>query len=354
MVKHDKLTETQVTSGAALLDSVTFEILKYVVLPIHEVRAAALWVVHTHAFDLFSISPRLKVQSPEPGCGKTTLLDVLFHFVRSPMLTAHATAASVFREIAANRPTLLIDEADTSLDSRDLVTILNAGHRRNSASVLRANARYSVWAPVAFATIEGVPNQLGTRSIPINLRRKRPEETVKPFQFHRPKRLRKLQREIAGWVIANRTLLKQAKPELPQTLQNRSADNWAPLFAIADVAGGQWPGWARRAAEALSVSAISVQSDGVMLLSDVRDILAAQNIDRVFSNDLATALAAVEGRQWHNYNGHGAITANAVAILLGPYSIKPRDLRVGSTVRKGYLAKQFEDAFARYLPKQAA
>ena len=93
---------------------------------------------------------------------------------------------------------------------------------------------------------------------------------------------------------------------------------------------------------------------GVLLLSDIREILRAQNADRVFSNDLATALAAMEGRQWYNFEGRGPITANAAAILLAPYGIKPRDLRVGSTVRKGYRAKQFEDAFARYLPKQAA
>ena len=116
MLTATKLTESEVTGGAVLLDRVTSEIMKYVMLPKHEARAIALWVGHTHAFDLFSISPRLKVQSPEPGCGKTTLLDVLFHLCRAPMLTAHATAASVFREIAANRPTLLIDEGDTSLE----------------------------------------------------------------------------------------------------------------------------------------------------------------------------------------------------------------------------------------------
>ena len=105
-------------------------------------------------------------------------LDVLFYLVRAPMLTAHATPASVFRQISANQPTLLVDEGDTSLSSRELVTILNAGHRQNGASVMRADGRYSVWAPVAFATIDGVPNQLDMRSIPIVLRRKRPKRRL--------------------------------------------------------------------------------------------------------------------------------------------------------------------------------
>jgi hypothetical protein len=67
MLSPTKLTESEVTGAAELLDSVTSEILKYVVLPKHEARAIALWVVHTHAFDLFSISPRLKVQYDIPS-----------------------------------------------------------------------------------------------------------------------------------------------------------------------------------------------------------------------------------------------------------------------------------------------
>jgi putative DNA primase/helicase len=212
--------------GCQHLDDLVTQILRYVVLKKHEARAIALWIVHTHAYDLFPMSPRLKIQSPEPGCGKTTLLDILYYTVRNPLLTAHATAAAVFRQIAANRPTLLVDEADTTLTSRDLVTILNAGHRRNDAFVARADARYSVWAPAAFATIEGVPNQLDMRSIPINLRRRRPEEIVKPFKHNRTKRLRRLRRRTDRWVAANAKRLRKVRPALPNTLHNRAADNW--------------------------------------------------------------------------------------------------------------------------------
>jgi hypothetical protein len=322
------------------------------VLKKHEARAIALWIVHTHAFDLFPISPRLKIQSPEPGCGKTTLLDVLYYTVRNPMLTAHATPAAVFRQIAANRPTLLVDEADTTLTSRDLVTILNAGHRHNDAFVARADGRYSVWAPAAFATIEGVPNQLDMRSMTISLRRRRPEETVTPFDHNRTKRLRRLRRRAKRWVAANVGRLRAARPELPNGLYNRSADNWRPLLTIAEVAGGEWREQARRAAETLSVFAEPPQSKGVMLLSDIRDIFAARGADRIFSNDLATALVAFEGRPWGERNGQGAISANAIAVMLAPYGIKPHDIRKQSVVRKGYRAEQFKDAFARYLPKQ--
>jgi putative DNA primase/helicase len=340
------------SSGSQLLDELTKQVLRYVVMKKHEARTIALWIVHAFAFELFSISPRLKIQSPEPGCGKTTLLDVLYYTVRDPMLTAHVTPAAAFRQIAANKPTLLVDEADTSLTSRDLVTILNAGHRRNDALVVRADGQFSVYAPAALATIEGVSNQLDTRSITIGLRRRRPDETVKRFDHNRAGPLRRLRRQTQRWVSANADKLRAAKPELPDALQNRSADNWHPLLAIAIVAGGEWPKWARRAAEALSVSMEPSQSEGVMLLSDIRDILTAESTKRIFSSDLAATLVALEGRPWCERNGRGPLTANAVAITLAPYGIKPADIRKKSVVRKGYRVEQFADAFARYLPNQ--
>jgi putative DNA primase/helicase len=347
-LKNDEL------SGAELLDDLTALIMRYVVLKKNEARAIALWIVHTHAFDLFAISPRLKIQSPEPGCGKTTLLDVLRYLVRNPLLTAHVSAAAVFHAIADDAPTMLIDEADSSLTTAEMLAILNAGHRRNDAEVVRADGRYSVWAPAAFATINGVPNQLDDRSISINLRRRRPDEDVDRFLHDHTKSFRRLQRRTEKWVEENSDALKGAKPDLPDALHNRAADNWRPLLAIADVAGGEWPKLARQAAEALSASEAPPQSEGVMLLADVRDILVGQGTDRIWSSDLATALAALEGRPWYDRKGHGPITANALAVLLAPYGIRPADIRKQEVVRKGYRKKQFNDAFARYLLQQNA
>jgi hypothetical protein len=353
MTQYETSEHSDDLMGVDLLNEVMEQISRYVVLKKNEARAIALWIVHTHAFDLFPISPRLKIQSPEPGCGKTTLLDVLRYTARNPMLTAHASAAAIFRAIAHDTPTLLIDEADNSLTAAELVAVLNAGHRRNDAVVVRADGRYSVWAPAAFATINGVPNQLDDRSIPINLRRRRPDETVNQFRHDRTKSLRRLRRRAKEWVDENRDALKGANPEVPDTLYNRRADNWHPLLAIADVAGGEWPTLARRAAEALA-SEPPPESEGVMLLSDLRDIFAKQDADRVWSSDLAKALAELEGRPWCEHRGHGPITANAIALLLAPYGIRPLDIRKRDTVRKGYRAKQFKDAFARYLAEQKA
>ena len=48
--------------------------------------AVALWILHTHIYNRFTVSPRLVLTSPVRGCGKTTLLVLLEH--------AHGPAAS--------------------------------------------------------------------------------------------------------------------------------------------------------------------------------------------------------------------------------------------------------------------
>jgi putative DNA primase/helicase len=118
-------------NGAALLSDIVQEIERYMVMETGAAETVALWVIHTYALDAFGISPRLAITSPRPGCGKTTLLDLLHHLVLKPLLAANVTPAAVFRSVEVARPTLLIDEADTFLkDNQELRGVLDSGHRR--------------------------------------------------------------------------------------------------------------------------------------------------------------------------------------------------------------------------------
>ena len=53
---------------------------------------------------------------------------------------------------------------------------------------------------------------------------------------------------------------------------NRLADNWRPLFALAEAAGGDWPKRARRAFDLLGKPGDEVVSRSVLLLGDFRDL----------------------------------------------------------------------------------
>jgi hypothetical protein len=75
---------SQPVNGSELLDQIVACLREYLVLPSGSAEIIALWVLHTHVFDCFAITPRLAITSPEKGCGKTTLLDVINELVARP------------------------------------------------------------------------------------------------------------------------------------------------------------------------------------------------------------------------------------------------------------------------------
>ena len=314
--------------------------------------------MHTHCFNCFGHSPRAAITSPEKGCGKTTLLDVLECLVARPLSTANATVAAIFRIVEQATPTLLIDEADTFLKENDeLRGILNTGHRRGG-QVLRTVGedheprQFATCAPAAIAMIGRLPDTLNDRSVSIALRRRRPTEKVQLFRSDRVQHLRQLSRKIARWCADNRRSLAASDPKTG-ALANRAADNWRPLLSIADLAGGPWPEHARAVAEAAETTKQD-QSKRTMVLSDIRDIFAARpGIERLRSAEMAEVLGAMENRPWPEWRNGKPMTPAALARLLAPFGITPGTKRDGEATFKGYLLSDFREAFATYLPDQS-
>jgi putative DNA primase/helicase len=339
--------------GQKLLNEIATTASRYLVLPAGAASAIALWIMHAHAHDCAGISPILGITSPSPECGKTTLLSVLGALVPRPLLASNITAAALFRAVEKWRPTLLIDEADTYLrDSDDLRGVLNSGHQRASAWVIRTVGddhdprRFRTWAPKAVALIGKLPATLDSRAIHIELRRMAPGEDVEQL---RPDRidLEPLRRRAWRWAADHAGALRDADPDIG-TLRGRTADNWRPLYGIADLCGGEWPARARRAAEALSAGR-SEQTAGIILLADICRIMAGR--DRIPSADLAAALSEMEDRPWPEWGRSGRpITARQIARLLEPFKVRPRTVNFGAKSAKGYLREWLVDAFARYLP----
>jgi hypothetical protein len=119
--------------------------------------------------------------------------------------------------------------------------------------------------------------------------------------------LKILARETARWAADSREALSAADPDTG-TLVNRVADNWRPLLAIADLAGDEWPGFARTIAETAETGKQD-QSKRSMVLRDIRDYFAAHPaIDRVRSMDLAYALGKLESRPWSEWRNGKPMT----------------------------------------------
>ena len=156
------------------------------------------------------------------------------------------------------------------------------------------------------------------------------------------------------WAADNAERIRAADPDMPDGIFNRTADNWSPLLAIADAAGGEWPARARRAAQRAGTAPGDEHSVNVQLLADIRAIFSERGVDRLPSAKLVEHLAAIEGRPWAEWKAGRSITANGLARLLGPFGIAPDTIRIGDRTMKGYLLARFEDdAFKRYLPPTA-
>jgi putative DNA primase/helicase len=309
------------------------------------------------------VAPILAVTSPEKRCGKSTLLGWLYRLVDKPLLAANITAAAIFRTVDAYHPTLLIDEADSFLNETgdELRGILNSGHTRDTAFVIRVSGeeleprRFSTWGTKAVALIgklEGRYTTLADRSIEIQLRRKLPTEKLVKLRHADENHFEELARRCARFAADNGAALGKARPEIPDVLNDRAQDNWEPLLAIADKAGGNWPRLARTVALAMSGGAESSGGEGigVQLLADLRRYFDSGNATSYPTTTLLQHLTEIDEAPWATYAKGKAMTARHLARILHPYGILPQNIRVGNTVPKGYNVSDFADAFARYLP----
>jgi putative DNA primase/helicase len=338
-----------------LLDRLTEVARMYLVLPKGAAEAIALWVLHSYAHDCFEISPILGITSPSPECGKSTCLTLLGALVPRPCPASNITMAALFRTVEKWQPTLLIDEADTFLkDSDELRGVLNSGHQRANAFVVRTVGddhepkHFRTWAPKAVALIGKLPSTLASRAIHIELRRKTAAESVERLRPDRLDHLQPLRRQAVRWAADNHLRLLPADPEMPSELSGRAADNWRPLIAIADLAGGDWPAHARRISIELG-SSRSEQTAGITLLGDIQRIFADRQTDRVSSAELAETLSKMEDRPWPEWHHGKPITPRQIAKLLEPFGVSPGTIRTTAGTAKGYKLDDFNDAFVRYV-----
>jgi putative DNA primase/helicase len=346
--------------GPKFLGELAVILARHVVLPPGAATVIPLWIAHTYTLNAATTSPILALTSPVKRCGKTSLLAVLQSLVLKPLASSNVTAAALFRSAEKWTPTLLIDEADSFLrSSDDLRGICNSGHTKTSAFVLRTVGddheprRFKTWCPKAIALIGQLPDTLTDRSIEIPMRRKTTGERVERLNPNSLCDLGDIRKKIARWAQDTAPLLETADPEIPEGLHDREADNYRPLLAIADTAGGVWPERARRAALVLSgVRSDDGESARTLLLQDIHAILESRDGSRIASTNLVDGLVKIEERPWPEWGRQKKpLSPRALATLLSPFGIRPKQIRLGDRVVRGYERSDFDDAWSRYCPQ---
>jgi hypothetical protein len=211
-----------------------------------------------------------------------------------------------------------------------------------------------------YAAIKKLAATLTDRSITVPMRRKLKTEKRPRYRDRDLDEFQIIRSQALRWANDNQKRLATADPPVPNTLDDRAADNWRPLLAIADLAGGGWPEVARQAACALSGA--TDDTLGIRLLRDVQWIFDGKPkthdgktvreydpIEQIPSKELVEHLVAIEDSPWADWESKKGFTQNTLARQLEPYRIGTDNVRIGPKVLKGYKLAHFSDVFEAYL-----
>lgn len=350
------------TDGDGLLSEVHDFLGRFVAYPSPDCQIAhTLWIAHAHLMERWDSTPRIAFLSAEPGSGKSRALEVTALLVPRPVEAINATPSYLFRKVSDpnGQPTILFDEIDTifgpkAKDNEEIRGVLNAGHRRGAMAgrcVMRGKAiefeELPAYCAVALAGIGFLPDTILTRSVVVRMRRRAPTEKVEPFRRRLEEAAgHELRDRLAAW--ADLVRAKVEFQDMPAGIEDRSADVWEALLAVADVAGGIWPETARVAAVKLvTQSKESSPSIGIRLLTDLRNVFGDR--DRLPTEEVLAALIQIEEAPWGDWKGK-AINARQLANFLRPYGVGSKILRQGSSVFRGYDRQDLFDPWTRYLP----
>ena len=341
---------------------------QYVVLKPHEYDAVTLWILHTHVYDQFMHTPRLALRSPTPGCGKTTLIDVLSRLVARPKKSDNITTAALTRLIDERHPTLLLDEAGNLglllQPNGKLRSILHSGHRKGSTTDQVDDGKwreFSTFSPLALALPDmmgGLPRELNSRSIMIGMERYTGQRELLRFDVNHPDRsLDIAYGQIRLWCDDLKQQPLDHDPKMPARMRN--ADNWRPLIAIADSLG-----WGDRAREAMVTFSHEYQDADVkiLLLTDIRKVFDTCGLDRLPSKTMLAALHEMDESDWREFRGVRGdqqphkLKDSELASMLRDFRIRSRSIwppnRTAETKSaKGYRRSQFEPVWAAYCPE---
>lgn len=331
-----------------------------------DLEILALWVAHTWICEDTYTTPRLLIDSSVPGSGKTPLLEHRGRLCRNPVQIASISSEALLARLTANGiTTLLIDEADRSLDPKrpltlELIPLLNSGYKKGAARpvLVGAKTNYEIvnmptFTPVAIAgNSPHLPDDTRSRCIVIRLLPDIDgitEESDWEYLEHEAEELAKRLEAISE---AHREQIRLARPELPKGCRNRLKERWNPLKRVGYVAGGHWSSALDRfiLVDIESVKQQAEHSDS----RESRPTQIAKDLFAIYEQEpgfiattgLVRRLIANNPESWSNSSYYGKeLTPQRLGRILNS-SFGVNSQRVGDSSR-GYHSQQFQTIWER-------
>jgi len=197
------------------------------------------------------------------------------------------------------------------------------------------------------AAIGRLPETLADRCIMITMQRKSGTERCERL---RNLNVEDLRRRCARFVQDNREKIESYQPQIPAMLNDRAADIWEPLLVLAELAGGEWPARARKAAEKLNARDEENSYIGLLLVY-IQALFRDTKAERAFSRTVVATVNMFPHSPWVEERKGKPIDELWLSRQLKPYGIHPRTVWIDGETAKGYHREDFEDVFGRYAPQ---
>lgn len=340
----------------------------------HCVTAQVLWAAHALLMEHWDISPRLGFFSALPGSGKTNALMLTSYLCapdgRAGDISVSISPAAFVRkaeQISGRGPDLrpqFMDEVDNLYNaaSKDRATdqttaILNGGYKRRAKYERMVGPNhdkskaFGTYGAVAMAGLgrARLPDALTDRLIKVPMEPLKPGEDVERFRQRILESEHKTYRDaLVEFCCRADGLIDLDAVTIPEALSGRDIDNWEPLLAVAEVAGGDWP--QRGMACAVWFCAEKAMTK--------RDSLALRLLKEVIEY-LRKETKAETSQIWqHLYNKSGApwrdlkfFTESWIRETLYQFPGAPRqdNVRIGQTRVQGFHIDWFASLIDRYL-----
>jgi len=309
------------------------------ILTVHDadLDLLTLWAAHTHLCNETYTSPRLIVDSPIHGSGKTTVLEHLQRLCLRPIQAASLSSpAMLARLLDIELRTILIDEVDRNLNPKregveDLIAVLNSGYKRGGMRPVLVpvkdgwNVReMPTFSPVAMAgNAPHLPEDTRSRTIRVLLLPDLEGRVESSDWEEIEMTAADLGLSLAAWADEVRETVRTSRPALPTGCTGRSKERWSPIRRVAEAAGGRWPATADELIRRDLIEAQMDREDGmvttppaVKLLHDVHEVWPAGQ-DFVPTTALVCELIAHDPRMWGPESPYGrALTFQRLGRML--------------------------------------